>query len=255
MKEMLKRAVRSFGYEIRRLPEKDWLEPLDLLGHLREQYDGELERFLRYVCTNFSSSQAQLFQDLFVLSSTNEKRGGYFVEFGATDGKFLSNSFLLETQFGWRGIVAEPSRNWHNALRKNRNCEIDLRCVWTASGDTILFSETPEAEFSTISAFKTKDYQDRSGSKEYGVETISLNDLLEQHHAPRLIDYLSIDTEGSEMTILQSCDFDKWKFSIITVEHNYAMDRNGIFSLLTSHGYERVFSDITKWDDWYISRS
>jgi FkbM family methyltransferase len=255
MKEMLKRAARKFGYEFRRRPKYDWLEPLDLLDRLRGEHGGELEIFLRYACANFPRSHAQLFQDLFVLAMTDEKRGGYFVEFGAADGKFLSNSFLLEKEFGWQGIVGEPSHNWHGELRQNRKCDIDIRCIWDASGETVQFLETNDAAYSTISAFKAKDYHDRSHSKEYDVETVSLNDLLDQHEAPREMDYLSIDTEGSELTILKSFDFKERKFRIITVEHNYVRpERDDIFSLLSSHGYERVFGSITKWDDWYINR-
>lgn len=53
------------------------------------------------------NSQAQLYQDLFALSIFGKDFAGYFVEFGATDGKSLSNTFLLEKDYGWRGLLAE----------------------------------------------------------------------------------------------------------------------------------------------------
>ena len=56
------------------------------------------------------------------------------------------------------------------------------------------------------------------------VETISLNDLLKKFNAPKYIDYLSIDTEGSEFEILSSLDFSKY-ISVITCEHNYSSKR------------------------------
>ena len=83
--------------------------------------------------------KAQLDQDLFVLFATQEKRGGYFVEFGACDGVTLSNTLLLERDYGWSGIVAEPNPRWHKALKANRKCEIDLRCVMAESGKTESF--------------------------------------------------------------------------------------------------------------------
>jgi hypothetical protein len=90
---------------------------------------------------------------------------------------------------------------------------------------------------------------------EYHVETVSLGDLLAQHKAPGQIDYLSIDTEGSELTILRALDFDRWRFHIITVEHNWVQSaRDGIHSLLTSHRYVRVLPECSLWDDWYINR-
>ena len=70
-------------------------------------------------------SQAQLWQDLFVLHELGMKRDGYFVEFGATNGVSLSNTYLLEKQFGWKGILAEPARCWHAAREKNRSAAIE----------------------------------------------------------------------------------------------------------------------------------
>ncbi|WP_417886433.1 hypothetical protein [Zunongwangia sp.] len=57
-----------------------------------------------------SKSNSQLDQDLFVLFETNFKQNGYFVEFGATNGIAHSNTHLLEIDFGWKGILAEPSK-------------------------------------------------------------------------------------------------------------------------------------------------
>lgn len=63
-------------------------------------------------------SMSQLGQDLWVLEQTNYKRGGYFVEFGATDGVMLSNTWLLEEEFGWTGLLAEPNPKFFAKLKK-----------------------------------------------------------------------------------------------------------------------------------------
>ncbi len=53
---------------------------------------------------NFTKSQ--MYQDLFVLAECNFRRKGFFVEFGATNGLDLSNTYLMEKNFGWEGILA-----------------------------------------------------------------------------------------------------------------------------------------------------
>ena len=87
---------------------------------------------------------------------------------------------------------------------------------------------------------------------QYPVVTISLGDLLNFYKAPREIDYLSIDTEGSEYEILSAFDFAKYKIKIITVEHNWTDNRKKIFDLLLSNGYQQVHDNATHCDDWYI---
>ena len=202
-----------------------------------------------------SGSKSQFYQDLFVFNESGRKRNGYFVEFGGTDGVEGSNSHFLEKEHGWQGIVAEPAKCWHERLRSNRQCHIDVRCVWNQSGETIKFCESESATLSTASEFVDSDMHSaerKARLASYDVETVSLLDLLEQHQAPAVIDYLSIDTEGSELLILSSFDFDKYDIRILTVEHNWTPDRDKIHALLASHGYERKHVDLTDCDDWYV---
>jgi len=201
-----------------------------------------------------SKSRSQFGQDLFVLARLQIKRGGFFVEFGATDGLTFNNTYLLERELGWTGILAEPARCWHEALRNNRSSKIDIRGVWSESGKTLTFNETQTSELSTIDQFSESDlhHEKRKNGQRYEIETVSLTDLLKAHGAPGNIDYLSIDTEGSEFEILKGFDFQAYSFSVITCEHNYTDNRKDVFDLLTSKGYSRVFEDMSEYDDWYV---
>jgi FkbM family methyltransferase len=201
------------------------------------------------------NSRAQLRQDLFVLSETGWKREGYFVEFGATNGLYDSNTYLLETEFLWTGILAEPAKVWMKQLKANRpKSFIETLCVWKDSNSSLTFNETVNPAFSTIGSFSDKDghMKARRRGRKYEVNTISLNDLLTKHQAPKDIDYLSIDTEGSEYEILKSFNFGVYNIRIITVEHNYMPQRELIFALLTSFGYKRKYENISAFDDWYV---
>jgi FkbM family methyltransferase len=261
LKAGITQTTRTLGFELKRLTPRDDLHPESILFsnlcNLRYLSSDDAEgtfKFIRYCLNNLEISKAQLFQDLFVLFYLNEKVGGYFVEFGATDGTTLSNTFLLESRYGWSGIVAEPAHRWHYELKQNRHCSIDFRCVWKKSGELLQFNEAKFSEYSTIHSFSDADYhyKIRRNGQIYLVETVSLPDLLRYYNAPTVIDYLSIDTEGSEFEILSSFTFDDYEIRVITVEHNHTDRRSQIHELLTSKGYGRVFDQLSDWDDWYV---
>jgi FkbM family methyltransferase len=196
-------------------------------------------------------SKAQLRQDLLVLWLLDFKRNGIFIEFGATDGVDFSNTYLLENNFGWTGILAEPALIWHEKLRTNRKCVVDFHAISSASGELLDFFEAEDARFSVFgnigSAQKSIKY-----TRNYSVRTKTLFDLIEENNLPNIIDYISIDTEGSEFDILNAFNFDEYAFRVMTVEHSNTTEQDKIFKLLTSKGYVRILSDISSFDDWFI---
>lgn len=234
LSDFIKRLRHKYGYQLIKISDLDRLNSLD--------------------ADRSMISSSQLYQDLFVLFLTNAKSDGFFVEFGATDGVSLSNTYLLETKFNWKGILSEPAKKWHNKLQANRTCSVDERCVWSVSGEKVEFIEAPRGEFSSIKSFVGSDMHAaaRRGGVAYSVETVSLVDLLDFHGAPSTIDYLSLDTEGSEFDILKAFDFNSYDIRVITCEHNYTPARDKIYDLLLSKGYKRVFEELSLHDDWYV---
>ena len=69
---------------------------------------------------NINEIKSQLYQDVFasfVIGNNNDKT---FLEFGATNGIDLSNTYILENNMNWTGYLSEPSPQWHEELKKNR---------------------------------------------------------------------------------------------------------------------------------------
>ncbi|MDP6376720.1 MAG: FkbM family methyltransferase [Pseudomonadales bacterium] len=200
-----------------------------------------------------SLATSQLGQDLWVLKQTNYKRGGFFIEFGASDGVLLSNTHLLESVFAWRGVCAEPNPNLFQKLANNRACAVSDACIADTTGRKIDFVLANEYGGVTSYAENDKHAEKRKAYQEVieaiPLITISLNDFLLEQKAPRVIDYLSIDTEGSEYDILRTLDFDRWQITCITIEHNFTEQRQDIRQLLTPKGYQCTE---TEWDDWYF---
>jgi hypothetical protein len=90
---------------------------------------------------------------------------------------------------------------------------------------------------------------------DYLVETIRLDTIIKKYFSVDRIDFLSIDVEGHELTILDSFDWaGTVKFNVICIEHNFEQrKRDRINSVLESSGYIRVFSELSNVDDWYFA--
>ncbi len=200
-----------------------------------------------------SASTAQLGQDLWVLEQCDFKKGGFFVEFGATDGIALSNTLLLESKYGWKGLLAEPNPNFLEQLKQNRSATISDACIGGRTGNEVEFITADVfggiADYADTDNHKARRYAYRDAGHVIRLETISLHDFLKKYDAPQEIDYISVDTEGSEYEILKTFPFDEWNVRCWTVEHNFTPIREQVFDLMSAHGYRRVEA---QWDDWYV---
>ena len=232
----------------------------DLSSSLKSHSEHLLE-FYSYALKNSQVSKAQLFQDLFTLFIHNEKKNGTYLEFGATNGVELSNSFSLEKHFGWTGVLAEPSPQWHSELFKNRpNTKIITECIYTETGKKMDFFVSDRGVLSTLEEFKESDIQSLPGNTNARnasgytctVDTISLNDVILKYFAGVKIDYMSVDTEGSELLILQNFDFSKYAPKVVTVEHNFTQSQKALDELFAKNNYQRYFREFTQFDAWYV---
>jgi len=247
IKEFASKVLLALGYSINAKTKKSLVRRTWRTATGAGISDARVKKLFRH-------SKSQLGQDILALSVSGLEKPGFFVEFGAADGVALSNSHILEKHLGWNGILCEPSTGWHEALKKNRACFIDTRCVYSVSGERIGFSENYLGELSAITSYAEPHASGilKRTTSSYDVETISLLDLLKAHNAPQFIDFLSIDTEGSEFEILKNFDFNSYRFGAICVEHNYAETREEINKLLLTKGYIQVHADLSDFDDWYV---
>ena len=206
--------------------------------------------------------KSQLYQDVFAAFIIGEKFDKTFLEFGATNGFDLSNSYMLEKSLGWKGTLSEPSTPWHDDLRKNRPfSDITTDCIWSESGKELNFFISDAGVLSTLDAFKENDRLSMPGNtkariksgKNILVKTISLNDLIQKNYNGKTPSYISIDTEGSEYQILKTFNFSKFRPCVFTIEHNFTSQQEKIDDLMNTNNYIRVFKNITAFDAWYVS--
>jgi len=201
-------------------------------------------------------------QDEFVINHFKQKKRGIFLDIGAHDGISLSNTFVLEKEFGWTGICIEPMEEEYNRLVKHRNC-ITYNCAIYDTNGTEKFTQvetmleydgypdmlsgiTKEIPIEGMSAILSESQRLGAKMKIIDVSTRILNEILEENKIYE-IDFLSIDTEGSELKILKSIDYDKFHIKVITCEYgkpgpdlkDFLQSKN--FSFIKKLGGDEIF--------------
>lgn len=168
---------------------------------------------------------SQAYQDMFVLSVLNGKMNGSYLEIGSSDPYKNNNTALLENKFAWSGVGLEYDENMAQTYKKHRKNPV--LCV-----DALIV-----------------DYE-----------------KLLQKYFPNQnnIDYLQLDIDPPKNTyeVLLSIPFDKYRFAVITYEHDYYVDitksyRDKSRDYLESMGYQLVVPNVSPdenspFEDWWI---
>jgi FkbM family methyltransferase len=189
---------------------------------------------------------SQYGQDRFVLDVLGGLREGYFLDSGASDGVTVSNTVLLERDYGWRGICVEPNGQFFAELERNRRC-VCVNCCLYDRDTTVDFIEAHtlggiagEYDPSLLRQVRAMFGTSPTGPPRVERAARSVRALLRASGAPPVIDYWSLDTEGSELKILKAFPFGEYSFRVLTVEHNWLPAREEIRRFLEAHGYRRV---------------
>ena len=174
------------------------------------------------------SPNGQALQDAYVLNVLKFKRNGYFLEIGSHDAIFMSNTYKLEKEFDWTGLMVDFEQHYEDSYKTHR----------------------PNSKY-IISDAQNVDYKS----------------LFETYNFPENMDYLQIDLEvhnKSTLNTLLHLDatlFDTYKFATVTFEHDiYRGDffdtRAQSRAIFGKRGYVRVFSDVkgceNPFEDWYV---
>ena len=169
------------------------------------------------------------------------KKKGTFIEIGGGDGKNISNTYLLEKKYFWKGLICEPDKRLHNKIKKYRKSKIIKNPIVNTCKKVNFYQSSlyNSSIIKTINSKKTK------------LNGLSLNRLIKKN-IKGSVDYISIDTEGNEYEILKNFNFKKFKIKIFTIEHNFRNNRQKIFKIMCKNGYKRKHKLLSYMDDWYV---
>lgn len=193
-------------------------------------------------------------QDLWALELLKFKRNGYFLDSGAGDPEEGSNTVRMEREFGWTGILVEPVKSIYDRLARERRA-LSFNVVLDEQLGEVQFYSAPNWPLSGIYGHLTDEARARNGATPDRLErrqAWTLDHLFKVARAPEVIDYWSLDTEGSEWALVHSFPWNTHKVQIIAIEHNFEEPKRTLIRrFLESKGYTYVYREVTPADDNY----
>lgn len=175
---------------------------------------------------------SQIGQDKYYIENISKgKTGGVFLDVGANDGIFESNTASLEFFYNWKGVCIEANPFLIERLQKNRPSSKVINCAIWDKGGEVEFEITNSNAFgikgdllSRINTLdRNKDYFKHHFEQDrliVNVKAKTLTEVLSDNFEfPCKIDYMSLDVEGAEIEALKGIDFEKIKIEFMTVEH------------------------------------
>jgi len=184
---------------------------------------------------------AQVAQDIIAYLFFKGKTCGFYVDIGANDGINGSTTFWAE-QIGWNGICVEPQKSTFERMKTVRTCALYNCAVSNKSRENVAFISFPNKDTrsglaDSMSESHIEAAKQFSNMENNLVSTKTFGDIMADFPKIEFIDFLSIDTEGHEMQVLESIDFTKFKFGLITIETE---DGSDVVRYVESNGYKKL---------------
>ncbi len=200
---------------------------------------------------NSANFKAQFGEDKLLLKHFAGKKYGFYVEVGALDGVYVSNTFLFE-QIGWHGVLVEPIPEAAKKCAQARPASQVVCCAAVAPN-------TPcEIEFEVVEGWEALSapslnrerlHEYKPQVRKITVAAKTLDTILQEANVKR-IDFLTIDVEGHEWAVLQGFTIDHWRPEIVIIERWGALPDKNIMQYMHENNY--VYRHTTGGlNDWF----
>lgn len=168
---------------------------------------------------------------------------GTCIDIGASDGISISNTYHFELK-GWKCLCIEANPSLFESLKQNRKNVLNVAVGLENKNSEFNIVRFEDGNETAISSLKIDDrllndytYLNPSLSKTIVLEK-TLDSILNENDWIESIDFISIDTEGTELDVIRGFDLDKWSPKVLCVENNY--NDSEIENYLLNFGYKKV---------------
>ena len=157
--------------------------------------------------------------DSLILNIFKNQKNGFYLDIGCGHPIKNNNTYLLNKK-GWSGINIDLDEENIDLFNSYRKKDINVAtAVSDKEGETDLYFYHSKSSLNTISK-ENADFQKAKVSTIKKIKTQTINKILENSpYKDRKVDFLSVDVEGSELSILKNFDFKKYSPKVIVVEY------------------------------------
>lgn len=184
-------------------------------------------------------SYSQLGEDIALFHLLNGRKNGFYVDVGAYHPYALSNTYFFYSR-GWRGLNIEPNPEGCSELDRCRKRDINLNIAVSSVSGEVDF--TCDGVFSGIDDI-THLYKGRNANAIHiRVKTLPLRQVFDQWLPPNQpIDFMSVDCEGHDLTVLKSNDWSRFRPEYVLVEDHGKAATESPDHILREVGYSMCF--------------
>jgi FkbM family methyltransferase len=199
---------------------------------------------------NITNFKSQFGEDKILFEHFGKKNDGFYVEVGALDGIYVSNTYFFE-QIGWQGILIEPIPEAAQkcALARPRSQVVCCAALAPDSPAEIEFEVVEGWEaLSATSVNRERLHEYQPQMRKIVVQAKTLDTILEQA-SMRKIDFLTIDVEGHEWDVLQGFTIDRWQPEIVIIERWSTLPDQNIMQYMHQNNYiyKRTTGGLNDW--------
>jgi len=190
---------------------------------------------------------SQFGQDWLISSVLGCKREGFFIDLASNDAEFLSNTLMLERDFGWKGLCLEANRDYIYGLAR-RKCQTVIAAIGAPKNTKVSFVLR-----GVLGGIVGNQYDNKNKTAKgdrVDMYLVQFSEILERLNAPAVIDYMSLDVEGAESVVMQTFPWDKHTIKIMNIER----PKKDLQDMLTSHGYQKL-RDNKNGDAFWVHKS
>ena len=157
--------------------------------------------------------------DSLILKIFKNQKKGFYLDIGCGHPIKNNNTYLLNKK-GWGGMNIDLDKDNIDLFNSYRKNDVNLTiAVSDKEGEADLFFYHSKSALNTISK-QNADFQKADVSEIKKIKTQTINNIIENSpYKDKKIDFLSIDVEGSELSILKNFNFRKYSPKVIVVEY------------------------------------